>query len=797
MKRTLLSTLFALAALTAVAQPDAKLTAAQPDAKLTASQPDTKTTAPPSGAPASPRASAQPSVRGRLTDTEGRPVAGAAVILLDTDSVYFAAAASDVDGRFAIASQIRPYRLLIQHLAYETTSFESAADDTGEIVLPDADAQIDAVVVEGERPIVRIEEGKLSYDLQAATKGKAVNNAYEALSRLPGMHEKDGALELAGMGGVTVILNGKPSTMSAAQLAALLRSTPVERIERAEVMYSAPPQYHVRGAAINLVMRRGAGHTFSGEVHGNYSNRFYDNWDAGGNVVYTAGKWSADATYSAGQGKSIQPIALFSRHTLEGTTHDITQRQRIVSLSTRHHVRTAFEYAPNGKGRLYAAYTGSFSPKDPTTTDAAGTFVTSHNDRAEEDALHNASLRYASDFGLDVSLDYTRYRTSALMNMRNRFADERTTVFDVASGQTIDRLSLKADREHQLAKGWQLTCGGAFDWAEDHDWQHYTLHEGEVQTEDTDSRLTEYTANLYAGFGRQFAKGSFSLSLSGEYYRLGGYSNWSLYPQANFSWTPGEKHLLQFSLSSDKTYPSYWEMQEAVSYIDGYSEIRGTPGLRPSKEYSGQAVYMYQQKYVFMLFWNETSDYFMQTGWQASDRLALVYQSLNWDTDRQWGANAILPFRAGRWLDARLTLTGLHMTQRSEKFYDIPFDRSKWVGIARLENTVRLARKPDITLDLSGYYQTPAIQGTFDVEPSWRVDAAAKWNFARGKATLSVRCTDIFESADPAVRIRFKGQHLDMDSGTYTRAVSVHFSLRFGGYKQKKERTVDTSRFGH
>ena len=84
------------------------------------------------------------------------------------------------------------------------------------------------------------------------------------LTQLPGVSEQDGGLTLAGAGGVTVILNGKPSTMSTEQLASLLRSTPVERIEKAEVMYSTPPQYHVRGAAINLVLRRSHDYSFSG-----------------------------------------------------------------------------------------------------------------------------------------------------------------------------------------------------------------------------------------------------------------------------------------------------------------------------------------------------------------------------------------------------------------------------------------------------------------------------------------------------------------------------------------------------
>lgn len=35
-------------------------------------------------------------------------------------------------------------------------------------------------------------------------------------------------------------MNGKPTTMTADQLETLLRNTPVDRVEKAEVIYSAP-----------------------------------------------------------------------------------------------------------------------------------------------------------------------------------------------------------------------------------------------------------------------------------------------------------------------------------------------------------------------------------------------------------------------------------------------------------------------------------------------------------------------------------------------------------------------------
>ena len=192
---------------------------------------------------------------------------------------------------------------------------------------------------------------------------------------------------------------------------------------------------------------------------------------------------------------------------------------------------------------------------------------------------------------------------------------------------------------------------------------------------------------------------------------MGDYENWSLYPQASMNWMPSERHILQLNFSSDKEYPAYWEMQGAISYIDGYSEIHGTPGLRPSRSYEAQAVYIYRQKYIFVLFWNERPDYFTQAAWQASDRLAMIYQSLNWNFNRQWGANAVIPFRAGKWLNSRLTLTGMRMRQKCDPFHDMSFDRAKWVGIARLVNTFHLSRKPAIDLEVNGFFQSGGHSG--------------------------------------------------------------------------------------
>ena len=45
-------------------------------------------------------------------------------------------------------------------------------------------------------------------------------------------------------------------------------------------------------------------------------------------------------------------------------------------------------------------------------------------------------------------------------------------------------------------------------------------------------------------------------------------------------------------------------------------------------------------------------------------------------------------------------------------------------------------------------------------------------------------------------KVRFKGQDLDMNSAFYSQAFTLNLSYRFGGYKKKNLKEVDTSRFG-
>ena len=733
-------------------------------------------------------------INGKIIDDKQLPIDGATIILQAMDSTYIGASISNSDGIFVFKSQQKEYRLIIQHLLYETKQMVGKGNNAGTIQLQPQDYALDEVIIKAEHPFAKVENGLLGYNLAVLTQNQLVNNAYEALTKIPGVQEDRGILTLAGAGKLTVILNGKPTTMDAGQLETILRNTPVSRIEKAEVMYSAPPEYHVRGAAINMVLKHSNDYSFQGEISANYKNQYFNDGGMNGNFRFSTPKMAFDVMYGANNVKKMEYIDLDSKHTQKGELHNIIQNEQLRSKYWKHDLRAAFEYNFNNKNNINIAYTGSYTPDQYNNSRTSGNYQTSNVDKYIDNPMRNITLQYHSGFGLDIGGDYTYYTSNNAQRLYADYQDGSQSSFSMVGGQKIDRYSIYADQKQSLSKGWNLGYGISYRFAKDLDFQTYDKATGNIQTQNTYSNLREQTTSFYVSLSKNYTTGtSLSVSATGEYYTIGNYHKWAVYPQASLTYFKTPKHVFQLSLSTDKTYPSYWDMQSSVSYLNGYTELWGTPNLKPMTNYNLNGSYIFLNKYILSLFFTHTSDYFTQAAYQSTDRLALIYKNTNWNYMQVWGANIILPFKVGNWLDSRLTLVGMQMHQRCDDFFDIPFNRKKWVFSGTLDNTFKVNK--NLSFELMGNVQTPVIQGTFDIESIFNLTAGLRWNFANDKLSLSVRCYDIFDTGMPATKVRFKGQNLNMDSGFYSRAFTLHFSYRFGGYKKKEIKGVDTSRF--
>ena len=413
--------------------------------------------------------------------------------------------------------------------------------------------------------------------------------------------------------------------------------------------------------------------------------------------------------------------------------------------------------------------------------------------------MHNIALDYLSSFGMKAGINYTSYHSESHQQFTNKDNKNQTSEFHTTSGQTIDIWKIYVDQSPTLPREWTLNYGTSLTYASDHNTQFYHTQNGTDMSElNTNNRYNEYTYDFYVGFSKNMGEHlSFSASITGEYYKTARYHAWAAYPTTELTYVMTPAHILQLSFTSDKSYPSYWDLSESTGYISGYEEVQGNPMLKPSTDYSANLNYILKNKYIFSLAYDYQPDLFQQLAYQSTERLALIYKTLNWDYQQSFSATTIIPFKIGHWLDSHVTLQAEYRQAKCNKFFDLSFNHSKWIGLAMLQNNIILSTKPDIRMELTGLYLSPSIQGSYDLNHIWAIHTGIRWNFANQKASIQVKANDLFNSMEGNidVTLRNKGQYMDMHTNNYSRNITLSFTYKFGGYKEKQHKPIDTSRF--
>ena len=741
-------------------------------------------------------------ITGVITDRDNNPIEFATIVLQTTDSVFLNSAYTDSVGRFSIKTDTLPVIITIQHLMYETYQKKCNTKAIGSIQMNEKSQMLSEVSIIGEYPLVRVIDGKMTYNMSQLLTDKMATSIYDAILKLPGIHIQKGTFQLIGANNVTILINGKKTNMDENQLNNLLKNMPKERIREAEVMYSAPPQYHVRGAVINLVLDNAIYDTqqLQGQINTLYNQGYYKNFQGGVTILYNTPKTLTDFLYSFGYNQVRTGQEIISQHIFNDQVSDINQSDRGYSVKPIHTIRLGNDWLINDKDKITLAYTAEIQPWMRSFNSSNGTYSDSEYKKNTDKPvqMHNIALNYTSGFGFSTGIDFTSYKNHTTQHYRERM-EGKEDFFDARSKQDIRRLSFYADQSHSLGKGWTLNYGTKFSFASDkssqiyhssvsHNWSDY----------DSDSQLNEYTYDLYAGFSKRFANNlSLNASLTGEYYKHKKIDYRSLFPMMEITYTANPVSVFQLSVSSDKVYPSYWEMQNTTSYLNGYTEIQGNTDLRPAKNYSFQLNYIWKSKYIFTLFANYTDDFFCQIPYQSSDRLMLIYKTLNFNYSAKLGFNMMIPFRISRIFESRFILNGYYDKMKSDHYYDLSFTKNNLAIYTNLDNTFTISSKPNIKAELSGSYISRNIQGPMTINAMYRIDTGIKWTFNRNKAELSLKVNDIFNSWAPKeLNLQYQTQNLRMKEVVDSRRISLSFTYRFGDFKPKAHKEVDQSRFG-
>lgn len=657
------------------------------------------------------------------------------------------------------------------------------------------------IMVKGSRPIVKAERGMLSYNMPLLMKQLPADNAYEALTRIPGISDATGSISFSG-NEVTLIVNGQATTLTQEQLTERLKAMPAAQLAKAEVMLSAPARYHVRGMAINIVTKDYAGtNQLSGQVIGGMKQSKYAKGFGDLYLSLQRGKFGLDAQYKYVNGNSYGESSRIANHPLGNNRVYYNDETGQKSFGITHNYRLGMNYAFSKNHRLDVAYTGHWDKRCSNSNTTGSSISGMHHDSHEY--LHNVDVNYALPFGLTLNGSYTYYRTpqqQALDGTMHTDESMPETERNLTSGseQTINKWMFTADQTHSLAHGWGLSYGVKGQFTSNKSYQTTIDKDGTIQPNGTSSvDNNERIWNIYAGFSKQINKAlSLEASVAAEQYHSPIWDKWRIYPTLNALWHVNDNHLLNLSFSSNSEFPSYWSTMSNVFYSSTYSEIHGNPDLKPFSYYNVNLMWQIKRRYTLMAFASLKPDYFVQLPYQTTERMAVIMKETNFDYSNSYGLQASVIFNAGKWLNGNVFAVGTYKHDKSSNFFDLPFNRKKLSVILGGTASVKLCNTQDLRLILNPFFQSKAIQGVYDISPVFRMNAKLQWSSHDGKWGLRLNGSNIFNNLYDTRSVQ-GNQDYRMKINYNWASVTFAVIYKFGGYKEKNVKAVDTSRMGH
>ncbi|QJW88955.1 TonB-dependent receptor [Spirosoma taeanense] len=419
-------------------------------------------------------------ITGILVDSvSGKPVEFATVALISTKTNKpIDGTTSDAKGNFSM-TKLAPgdYRLQYSFIGYKNqdsrafTIAKGTEITMGSVKLAADVRTLGEVVVTGQAAMIEEKVDRLVFnaDKDLTTKG---GDASDVLKRVPMLSvDLDGNVSLRGSQNIRVLINNKPSTIVAANIADALKQLPADMIKTVEVITSPSAKYDAEGAAgiINIITKKNTLHGLTLNV------------DAG--VGLRASNLGLNGSYR--QGKLGITLGGFGRtmynrqaSSLEQTTLVGTQAQRTSQQGT------AFDKP------LFGQYTLGFDydlAKDQSLS--AGIRFGTRNFIQEQNQLTSSYLadslvsmtnrdvdRKDLSNSVDMNLDYirtfkpqqewtisTQYSRTGLTN--NFFADvmnnagELTTRQRNLNNNTNQEMTLQTDYQTPIRKNQLLEFG--------------------------------------------------------------------------------------------------------------------------------------------------------------------------------------------------------------------------------------------------------------------------------------------------------------------------------------------------
>ncbi|HEV7781357.1 MAG TPA: TonB-dependent receptor, partial [Chitinophagaceae bacterium] len=225
-------------------------------------------------------------IGGLVSDATGKPLGSISVSLLKAkDSSLVKAAVSNKEGEYDFDNIAEGnYFISTTSIGFEraasavfTISASNSSIQVPSLQMVSAAKGLSEVTVTAKKPFIETKIDKTIVNVDASPTSAGAT-ALEVLEKSPGISvDNDGNISLRGKAGVIIMLDGKLSYLSAADLANLLKNMPASSLDQIEIMTNPSAKYDASGnsGVINIKTKKGKNAGFNGSFMVGYTSSIY------------------------------------------------------------------------------------------------------------------------------------------------------------------------------------------------------------------------------------------------------------------------------------------------------------------------------------------------------------------------------------------------------------------------------------------------------------------------------------------------------------------------------------------
>jgi outer membrane receptor protein involved in Fe transport len=787
------------------------------------------------------------SSKGKVTATilneQKNPVDGATVELLrSTDSALVKTAIADKAGSIEL-DNINPSTYIIRASAAGLmTSYSNVFDvnkmETASlpsiIMAASTATEMQSVTVTARKPFIQRLSDRLIVNVENSVVN-AGNSAFEVLERSPGVTiDQNDAIALRGRQGVIIMIDGKPSPMSGADLANYLRGLPVNAIDRIEIITNPSSKYDAAGNSgiIDIRMKKDQRLGHNGTLTAGYGQGVYPKANAGTTFNYRNKSMNVFGNYNYAYRENMNHLVLNRNFFNHGVFTGADDKDNYAWMPVSSHTARLGADFFTGKNTIIGFIVNSNftnfkrnnrnnsivvdNLKQPLFTFKTGATNDDHNNNTV--ANINFKHTYKNKAELTADADYGVFKTASLSTTSTRYfnIDGSKMLPDyILDGDQDGKLTLKtakADYTLPFNNGARLEAGvKASLVTADNDAKFFDASTGSRIVDDnkTNHFLYEETNNAgYINFSKEYKKFNVQVGLRGEHTgvstkQIKGNIKWDssyfqLFPSAFFNYKVKEEQTLGLSVSRRINRPGYNQLNPFLFLIDVTTYGTGAPGLLPETTWS------YEMSYTLKAL-NFTLGYSHTTNVQniAIARFKDVFPTIpsadnvtvqipvNLTSSDYFGLTIAAPVRISKWWN---------MVNNGNIFYNhfngnlggTSLNNGSPAADIRTNNSFTF--KKGWAAELNASFNSGGRYGYMVSKPQWGLSAGVQKAVLEGKGTVRFNISDIFWTNRPRATITFQDKYVEnWHAYRESRVANLSFTYRFGSNKVQAARRRTTA----